>query len=134
MPLETPTLLDDEVSSQVYRAANKRIESDEATHDFVAWSQEMDRYARDGVSLARSERSLRTEVFDLNHEETIDPTVWTNPRGNEVPSEVIEQPEARTPMTRVQQIEVSLFPLTDRQLLAYAVANTNAVWALKHLG
>ncbi|HRK40695.1 MAG TPA: hypothetical protein PLN95_01285 [Candidatus Saccharibacteria bacterium] len=73
------------------------------------------------------------ETFDLDSDELPNGELWTQEE-LDTPAQAIERiEEARRPQTRAQEVEESLFYLDDKQLLAYAIANTKAVWALKHL-
>lgn len=73
------------------------------------------------------------ETFDLSSDEILNDNLWS-PEELSAPAEVAERIiEAQHPKTRAQEVEESLFYLSDTQLLAYAIANTKAVWALKHL-
>lgn len=123
---ETPTLpISDEITDRVAQNANRILNDTQANDEFF-------RQAEYQVAPDKS-RSERAATLDLHAEEKPDPRLW-NREELETPVQVIERvEEALRPKLRAHEVEESLFYLTDKQLLAYAIANTKAVWALKHL-
>lgn len=118
-------------TAAVLNGAIERVDSSELQHDTAQWSRVMDRYAHEGITPPTFEPA--TEVLNLQETDSLDSRLWDKEEYH-VPGQAAPRiAEARRPMTYEQTVEASLFPLTDRQLLAYAVANTKAVWALKHL-
>lgn len=100
-------------SEQIKHNVEQRYYTGQVDRDFSAWERGFDTESR----------------FDLDRDETINPDVWADktPTTYEIPA------HAEAPKTRAQEIEESLFYLTDKQLLDYARINTQAIPALRHL-
>ena len=123
MPLETPALpMNDARTEQVRANADIILNNDRQLASF-----------KDHIDRQFPDHQSESENFKLGEEESLDESLW-NREELETPVQAIERiEEAKWPVTHEQKVEQSLQYLTDQQLLAYAVANTKAVWALKHV-
>lgn len=123
MPLETPALPMNNARTEQVMARTDTILNDDRLRDAT-----FRRFERQIAPYPESNGD-----FDLTSEESLDDSLW-NREEFETPVQAIERIEqAKWPVTHEQKVEQSLQYLTDQQLLAYAVANTKAVWALKHV-
>jgi len=120
---ETPTLpISDKKTDLIAQNADRILNDPRANAEFF----EQARYQ------LTMEQPPRFEQLDLGTDELPSDTFWEEgtPEAS-AGAERIE--EAKRPVTHAEQLEQDLMYYTDRQLLAYAAANTKAVWALKHL-
>jgi len=63
--------------------------------------------------------------LNLEVDDAINPELWADR------APTTQAPEYAAPKSRAQEIEESLFPRTDAELLSYLVANTHGVEALR---